>query len=44
MNSTRVADFQLDDWLPHWLPPDILIGGVFRTDRVSRDLAGATGL
>lgn len=28
MNSTRVADFQLDDWLPHWLPPDILIGGL----------------
>ena len=28
MNSTRVADFQLEDWLPRWLPPDFLIGGL----------------
>ena len=24
--STRVADFKLEDWLPAWLPPDMLIG------------------
>jgi tight adherence protein C len=27
-NSTRVADFKVEDWLPPWLPPDALIGAL----------------
>ena len=27
-HSTKVADFKLEDWLPDWLPPDLLIGGL----------------
>lgn len=27
-NSTRVADFKIEDWLPGWLPPDALIGAL----------------
>jgi hypothetical protein len=26
--STRVADFKPEDWLPGWLPPDMLIGAM----------------
>ena len=27
-HSTKVADFKLEDWLPGWLPPDLLIGAL----------------
>lgn len=27
-HSTKVADFKLEDWLPNWLPPDMLIGAL----------------
>jgi tight adherence protein C len=28
MNSTRVADFRIEEWLPAWLAPDMLIGAL----------------
>ncbi len=28
MHSTRVADFKLENWLPDWLPPDMLIASL----------------